>query len=803
MNSLKLKSNILVRLLVLLFMAFLLINGKPAIAADTSKVQHLHNEMIARGICFQKNIYQNYQGIPGKHQNEYMIKADLNDETVQIISAKADDKILKLSTVSSQIAREQSKGQNIVAGINGDMFNISLGTEHYGAPQGLQVKNGEILMGFETIGSGPRYPVFAIDKNRKPIIAHLAMENRISVVDADYERIHGSPNPNLTTVIDTINRNNTQVMNDKMILFTPQLADNAIVGFTDEQAANGTLTVLKIIDGASDGSIKLGEEYEAEVVAVKDTSAGEKSMVIPADGMVLASQGLKATWVKKHIKAGDRIRFSFNLKDQSGKHFDLEEAVTAWLPLVENGQALTKEQMLEKCKDDWDQGRATITAADKARTAIGFTQDHKVIAVVFDGGGAGSDSYGMDLPGMALRMQELGVVSAVSLDGGGSTQMNTRLFGEKEVQLINQPADGKERPVSNTILFASNAPATNTVDKLKVNKDIIIFKNTSYALQVRGQDSNSNPVDLSEANIKWELKPADHVYSWAPHSAIGHNGLFTAGSIPEIITVSASLDNVASNALVRVVDSVDTLTFTENGIIAVHPGVAKQLNLNAYTKDGQMIMMNNDAATWSVTPSSIAAINKQGLLTSIGKGSGVVRAKIGEKEVFLHFISGLEAQLIDSYETIDSPSYYVDGYVGGSCELSGEQVKDGQYSLKVDYDYASWARVYNGTINVKMNTDTKAPGYTSKIRPEKMGVWVYGDGKAPWLRAIIKDGNDKAHTINLASRIDWIGWKYVSVDIPADILGPVTLDYFYMVETDKSKDSKGTVYFDDVRFIYH
>ncbi|HBQ25925.1 MAG TPA: hypothetical protein DD791_05990, partial [Syntrophomonas sp.] len=68
--------------------------------------------------------------------------------------------------------------------------------------------------------------------------------------------------------------------------------------------------------------------------------------------------------------------------------------------------------------------------------------------------------------------------------------------------------------------------------------------------------------------------------------------------------------------------------------------------------------------------------------------------------------------------------------------------------------------------------------------------------------AIIKDGNGNAHTINLVSRINWVGWRYVSVDIPADIPTPITLDYFYMVETDKSKNLQGTVYFDDVSFIY-
>lgn len=805
-NNLKsrgIKKCVSIVLTTLLFIPLILNNGQFTNAASSVNKHQVYHELIASGIYFQENNYHEYQDNADKRQREYIITADLNDPTVQIISAKAHDKILKLDTVSSQIANEQAEGQNIVAGINGDMFNISLGTMHYGAPQGLQVKDGKILVGFETIGSGPRYPVFAIDKNHEPIIAYLSMDNRLSVVDSKYEKIHGSANPNLTTAIDTINRNNTQVMDNKMILLTPQLADIPIVGFTDEQASNATLTVLKNISYSADSSVKLGREYEAEVVSIGDTSTGVKSIGIPADGMVLASQGIKATWVKEHLKAGDKVRFSFNLKDQTGKRLDLEQAVTAWLPLVENGQALTKEEMLEICQNDWDHGTATIGAMDKARTAIGFTHDNKVIALVFDGSGAVSDSHGIDLPGMALRMQELGVVAAVSLDGGGSTQMNTRLFGETGVKLINHPADGKERPVSNTILFASNAPKTNDIKELRVkNQDITIFKNASYAFQVRGQDSNGNPADLSKVNIKWSIDPVKDIYSQKNGDFIDENGLFTAGILPGIINVSASLGSVESSARITVVDTVDTLAFTDSGVIAVQPTVAKQLQIIAYTQEGQPIVIANDAVEWAVTPSSIATIDKQGLLTPLGKGNGVVSAKLGDKEVLLNFVSGLEAQLIDSYETYDNNSYYVDGFIGGRCEISTELVKDGQHSLRVDYDYANWAKVYNGTINVHMNADTQSPGYKSSIRPKKLGMWVYGDGTAPWLRAIIKDGNGKAHTINLASRIDWVGWKHVSVDIPADIPAPVTLDYFYMVETDKSKEHSGTVYFDDVRFIY-
>lgn len=786
-------------LMLVMIMQCMLVNNQLAEAAESSNIEQLYNDKIARGIVYQENKHSDYQGLASRNEKEFIISADLNDPTVKIITGKAKDKVLKLETVSKQIAREQAKGQNVVAGINGDMFNISLGTPDYGSPVGIQVKDGKILLGFAYVGAEMRFPVFAITKNGKPMITNVSMDARLSVVDVPYEAKHGAANPELSTSIDTINRNNTVIMDNRMILETPQLSDTPIVGFTDQQALNGTLTVLKNISGSDNGSVQLGKEYEAEVLSVGDTSSGLKSIAVPSDGMVLASQGFKATWVKEHIQAGDKIRFSFNLKDQAGKTLDLDQAVTAWLPLVENGHALTQTEMLEIGKNG---GAAIINAADKGRTAIGYTADNRVIGLVFDGGGAGRDSYGMDLPGMAARMKELGAVAAVSLDGGGSTQINARLFGETSVQLRNHPSDNMERPITNTILFVSNVPKGSDIKELKVNKDITIYKNSSYAFQVRGADSYGNPADLSKAKIKWGIKPFSSEYASSVSGTIDQKGLFTAGNLAAAEKVYASIGSVESSADVKVVDSIYSLALTDSGTIAVEANAQKQFKILAHTQDGYPIVISNSAARWSVSPSTIGSIDANGLLSTRGKGKGTVTAKVDDKEVSINIVVGQEAQLIDSYESADSSCYSVNGYVGGNCQISKDQAKSGSHSLKVDYDYAKWTKVYNGTINVIMNADKRTGSYTSTIRPKKLGMWVYGDGQSPWLRANIKDGNGNPRTLNLASSINWVGWIYLEAEIPADIPMPISLDYFYMVETDKSKNLKGTVYFDDIRFVY-
>ncbi|NLJ71448.1 MAG: phosphodiester glycosidase family protein [Syntrophomonadaceae bacterium] len=759
-------------------------------AIGINNPESIHNEKVAKEIFFAAHKNNNFPLNGGRALYEYILTANLNDPSVELMTSKASDRVLKVNSVSHHISREQGLGKQVVAGINGDMYNISAGTIHYGAPLGLQVQNGELIVGFETLGSASRYPIFIIDKEGKPLISYVKMDNRLIV--------NNNHSPNSTIDIDTMNRNNTAVMYDKMFLITSKIAENPVISFTDDQGQNANFTILKNVNMTNGNAIRLGQEYSAEVVAINETSPNFNSMSISPDMVVLASQGLKANWVRQNLRVGDRVTFSFNLNDLTGRRLEVNQAISSYLPLVQNGRALTEAEMLKLCENDWDKGTATIRATDKARTAIGYTENNEVIALAVDGGGLASNSYGASLPSMAKRLEDLGVVAAVSLDGGGSTQVNTRLFGEEAINVINTPSDGRERLVSNAILFVSKAPRTYELAELKIDRDITIFKNNSFYFKVRGADSNSHPADFNKGEVVWELN------STLPNSnsLINKNGLFTAGDTAETLDVVANYKEVNSSAQIVVVDTVGSLDFVDSGIASLPLNTPKLLQVRAYTTDKTPIILTNKDIAWSVSPATIANISPDGIITPLTTGEGVVTARIGDKEARFNFVAGLNNKIIDSYET-NQNQYYIDGYAGGWAELSKTQVKNGQYSLKVNYDYANWDRGYNGSINIRLNDKADKGNYSTNIRPQKLGMWVYGDGQAPWLRAVLKDGLGNSHLVNLAPHIDWVGWQYVSVPIPSDIALPVSLDYFYMVETDKGKHIKGSVCFDDIEFVYY
>jgi len=67
-------------------------------------------------------------------------------------------------------------------------------------------------------------------------------------------------------------------------------------------------------------------------------------------------------------------------------------------------------------------------------------------------------SRGMTLDELARLMQSLGAVTAINLDGGGSTAMSVRGM------LVNSPSEGSERAVANALVIRELQPCSSATD---------------------------------------------------------------------------------------------------------------------------------------------------------------------------------------------------------------------------------------------------------------------------------------------------------------------------------------------------
>jgi exopolysaccharide biosynthesis protein len=85
------------------------------------------------------------------------------------------------------------------------------------------------------------------------------------------------------------------------------------------------------------------------------------------------------------------------------------------------------------------------------RTAVGVREDGTLLFVTVDGRRP-EESVGMSLPELTDLMIELGAVSAINLDGGGSTTMVI------DGKVVNRPSGGEARRNADAILLYPKQP---------------------------------------------------------------------------------------------------------------------------------------------------------------------------------------------------------------------------------------------------------------------------------------------------------------------------------------------------------
>ena len=125
------------------------------------------------------------------------------------------------------------------------------------------------------------------------------------------------------------------------------------------------------------------------------------------------------------------------------------------------------------------------------------------------------------------------------------------------------------------------------------------------------------------------------------------------------------------------------------------------------------------------------------------------------------------------------PNNSLKDYLCGDLKMTtaaeGGQVRFGEYSMELDYDYASFDNSSNANYYVRYS------GNQIKIEgsPTELGVWIYAPEGTPRYEIsadlCVWDGSDYATKHLLlshknadgteSSEIDWVGWMYCSVDL--------------------------------------
>ena len=377
--------------------------------------------------------------------------SDLRQENYVVYSPNArvkpivsgGDYTTQLTTVSTAAKKLEARGYRVVAGINGDYYDTATGI-----PLGSMMTEGVLR------NASSEYYAIGFRDDGSTVMGKPSL--RITA-QSDYGR-------SLTvTAFNYVRQSSFGIY-----LYDSTFNARATTGTSEE----GVDVVCSAVGGSLglNGSLTLVVEQVIE--GGKDTPVGA--------GQYVLSSNLKAAGYVEQLRAlqsGERLTLSVSA---NGSEWNgVTNMIGALYQLVDNGQVCSG-----------------LVNGAAPRTAVGLKRDGSLVLYTIDGRQSGY-SIGATLTQVAERMVELGCVTALSLDGSGSSPDST------VSTLVDKPSGGSERAVTNHIFLVADSRPTNSVGHVYLESESTrVLPNAQVKLTATALDTNYIPMANSNVSLR-------------------------------------------------------------------------------------------------------------------------------------------------------------------------------------------------------------------------------------------------------------------------------------------------------------
>lgn len=503
--------------------------------------------------------------------------------------------VVSTNTVSTAAAQLESRGYRVAAALNGGFFNSD------GTIVGMLMTDGVVrsidVQNYTMVGFTRDGRVF-LDES-KPV-----MSASWTAVETVY--------PDPETIIDPETGAEVLVPQEPVTVSAPR--SFPVAGFNAYRNGNylGGLylynrdfatrvtplgaSVSAILRPLEAGEMKMSGTMTFEVLSVTDTAQEGVSFqsTIPEGCYMLYGEDHNNAQLLDSLRAlsvGGQV--TFTIGGASAQWADALYGVSGLYTLLRDGQVVSG-----------------LPTAANPYTAVGVKASGEAVFYTIDGRQSGY-SVGATYAQVAQRLQELGCVSAVALDGGGSTTLGATLPGSGGFAVVNRPSGGSERRVNNTIALVSEAGAPILTPGAYVTApEQVVLAGSSLSLTAKAYDSAGDP--LERQYLTWSA-------DGGTVSGNGATATYTAGNTAGVYAVSAG----GAGVNVRVVDRLTGLTVSRKdgsqvASLRLKPG--DQVDLTAAGAWWNLpVAMDREHISWSCAE-GIGSIDENGRFTA-GYGS--------------------------------------------------------------------------------------------------------------------------------------------------------------------------------------
>jgi trimeric autotransporter adhesin len=755
-DSLKQRRRTLVRKLAKTALALMLVTPllpaitvTPVSAAPTIELKS--EEIITEGAMLKSYVWKTERSGKQASVNAKVIQIDLQNPYVKVdVMTGTGGQFTKKNTVMGMATDTKAVG-----GINGDFYNV----QYEGVPVGPQISNGQLMA---TPPYLPGFYTFGITKDRKPVVELFTLdtESKITAKDGASYTLGG--------------------INKTAYWYEPSKEHSMIDGLYMYTSAWAQIS--RANDGVTAPKEVLVVNNVVKEIATSATY-GVLQMIAPENGYILRASGKAADFVTEHIKVGDPIKADYNIfavdRTLNYDYKNFQMMIGGHTILVDGGQPSSYSRSINDISG----------YSARSRTAVGYSQDERYVYLIT--ADLSGESKGVTIPELQDLMIRVGVWKGINLDGGGSTQMVARPFGESDLKLVSALETGSERKVVNGLGVFSLAPK-GQVKGLKIDGPSMLFAGEKIAYALKGYDEYYNPVAA-----------ADIQAGWTSTSGVAYAGENTFTAVQKgQATITAQAGLAKETKTIQVVGSEE---LAELKIEAYPPvlraGESVSLKVLATSKSGEKRYLPSDLLTWEVrgVKGAVADGNlkvddlqgaQQGLVIARYDGYSTMTAlTVGETKTFADF----DRQTYKlSFEATEE--------VTGSVKLASQQSYLGHMYGRLVYDFSK------GTGTKAAYAAIEDKNVTVPGEPQSIQIDVNGDNSLNWLRMEFIDGEGHTNRVDLAKNVNWKGWKTITADLTAHkMVYPIKITRLYVASVEQGQDEReltGAIEFDNIKFQY-
>ncbi len=600
---------------IVIAVALLVQTGALAAADGTGEAIYTNSTELIDGFTYTTSVSTN----SGQHNvNTFYLSASRESSVRPIVMAC--DTIYGGMTISEVTTYAEGLGYNVAGVVNSDFFSMS---DH--VPIGIVIENGELK-------SSPNSEnALAFDENgafvcaQPDIVMTLANNGGGETGAIDAETGELLTNAGKTVYLKNLNKQRGDAYG--LYLYT-----SAFSTVSTRTSTDGWAVRMQILDGG----FEISGVTTMRVVEVIES--GTAFQIGDGYAVLTAATSCNMGETFASFAVGDVVSLTMTCTDE--RLASAQWATGCGDILVSDGQMTDTA--------GWDSALFKF----HPRTAAGITDDGSIICYLADG--RSDESYGAKMSEVAADLIDIGCVTAVNLDGGGSSAMAVRLPGSDTVSVVNSPSDGQERRCSTYILFVTDTPTgDNSAHRLFLKNDgIYVLTGSSVPLDFLASDIYGRSAEI----------PDDVTAASTGYGSVT-DVIYTAGSEPGIDKIELYSESTGASGYgtIHVISEaykltvIDPVTGKAPSLENMERGNTSEFSVSL-SKLSRTVYFDKDLVTYSVT-GDVGTITENGTFTA-GNTSGATGSIVIE-------IGGLSATYHVSIKSAftDTSGHWAEQYI--------------------------------------------------------------------------------------------------------------------------------------------